>query len=216
MRFIFHMVRLHKPTDYIRNPLNMDNASAPLDYAAWLKGLRGASLPLPDPGGAVSDTRALAADETLDYVVRAERAEYVINNIALLNQEGGDGTRVYHDVELPRTCDVAADLKSLDPRVSLSVRIGNSEYEPSNSFLLVASRYSCVHVRMSFSLVDVWDGLEKAGFSYGALFFLNCPHRTKLATGSVFAGPVLYKDGVPRPLACATEDANRKNLVTRP
>ena len=172
-----------------------------------------------DPGGgAVCDTRALAADETLDYIVRAERAEYVINNIALLNVdngeqgEPGDGARVYHDVELPRTCDVASDLKSLDPRVSLSVRIGNSDYEPSNSFLLVASRYSCVHVRMSFSLVDVWDGLEKVGFSYEALCFLNNPHRAKLATGSVFAGPVLYKDGVPRPLACTTEDAQ----VTRP
>lgn len=175
----------------------MDNTSAPLDYAAWLKGLRGASLPQP-VGGALSDTRALAADETLDYIVRAERAEYVINNIALLNKDG-EGDRVYYDVELPRTCDVATGLKSLDPRVSLSVRIGSSEYEPTNSFLLAASQYSCVHVRMSFSLGDVTQGgLERLGFSYEALVFRN-PHRTKLATGSVFAGPVLYKEGVPRP-----------------
>jgi hypothetical protein len=191
----------------------MDNTSVPLDYAAWLKGLRGASLPLPDPDrGALSAIPLLASDETLDYITRPERAEYVINNIAMLNQDGGDGARVYHDVELPRTCDVAADLKSLDPRVSLSVRIGASEYAPSNSFLLVASQYSCVHVRMSFSLVDVWGGLEKAGFSYEALCFLNNPHRTKLATSNVFAGPVLYKDGVPRPLASAAGDAP----VTKP
>jgi hypothetical protein len=179
------------------------NSYDTLDYAEWLKGLRGACVPPPDPSGynEYSARRKLATDETLDYTTHTERNEFVINNIALLNVDRGD--RVYYDVELPRISDVAADLKSLDPRVSLSVRIGSEEYEPGNSFLLVASQFSCVRVRMSFLLSDVAEGgLERLGFDYTALVF-QTRHRTKLAIGSVFAGPLLYKEGVPRPISQA-------------
>lgn len=169
-------------------------APAPLDFEEWLKGLRGAARP-PDLSSAL---QVLVSDPTLDYATHTEHNEFLINNIALLNVDKGDG--VFYDIELPRCSDVVADLKSIDPRVSLSIRIGNAKYEATNSFLMVASQYACMHVRMSFSLSDVTTqgGLERVGFSYTALEFQN-QHRVKLAAGNVFAGPVLYVNGIPRP-----------------
>ena len=172
----------------------MNPSSAPFDYEDWLKGLRGASL----PPHLSSSLHGLVSDNTLDYVTNTKRNEYLTNNIALLNVDKGDN--VFYDIELPRTSDVVADLKSIDRRVALSVRIGDAEdteVEPSNSFLLVASQYRCMHVRMSFSLRDVTHGgLERVGFQYTTFDFQN-PRRQKLAIGPVIAGPVLYKDGMP-------------------
>ena len=164
---------------------------APLDYAAWLDYLRGASVPPLCP-----PLEGLVSDETLDYVKRTEHKEYLINNIALLQVDPRDPGRLFYDIELPRTSDVVADLRSSDPRVALTVRIGDAELEPSNSFLLVAAQYRNMHARMSFSLDDLKSGgLETVGFAYTTYYF-QIRHRVKIAAGNVFAGPVLYKDGM--------------------
>lgn len=167
-----------------------------LDYAAWLPGLRGA----PFRGDEKAALKHLASDAAIDYVRLDRRVEFHVNNIAVLQRDPEDPDRLFHDITLPRGCDVAEGIQSIDPRVSVSVTINRTVNPgPNASVIVVAAQYNEVYVRLSFSLADIKsERVKTVGYSYKALYF-NHDHRVLLARSNLDSDDVQYRCGVASP-----------------
>ena len=171
------------------------------DYDGWLSGLRGASDDAKICDGCTPRLyvalQELINDPTLDFVTHPESVEFSVNNVAMLQNDPRDptGDLVFHEFEMPRSADVVDDLKSMDPRVSLSVRVNNMLLDPNNNFVLVAAPYNNLYVRMAFSKKDAMSANCRLGVTYSVFAFQE-QRRVKLVGGHVFSGPVLYVNGM--------------------
>ena len=165
------------------------------DYYAWLRELRGEAV----PGGMKDAVQRVTEDDGPDYTFHEERISLFVSDIAIDRSDPAFATattRINHDIEIPRNCDVLSDLKSNDPRVIVSLSIGPTlPVAPAGHCVLLAAQYSAVKVRIS-SVRSVLEPDADVGFSYRAHFF-KPEHRLWLAQGGFAVSDIAYDCGTP-------------------